>query len=55
MTPRHTLSDAYRALRQREAEKQASVHAELVKAIGKPELQAKVEKINQRRVGNGAQ
>jgi hypothetical protein len=52
MPPRHTLSEAYRALRQKEAEKQAEVHAELARKIGKPELLAKVEKINERRVGN---
>jgi hypothetical protein len=52
MTPRHTLSEAYRALRKQDAVKQAEIHAALVRAIGKPELVAKVEKINERRTGN---
>lgn len=50
MTRPHTLSDAYRALRLREAEKQAALHTAMAKSLKQPELVKSVAKINKRRI-----
>lgn len=52
--PRHTLTEAYAALRREEQQKWAKAQRELAESTGNPELIAATEKMIERRMGEHA-